>query len=94
MGTTTGMDEYGWVEEQLDGEAQQPDAAEDDPSRQSEDPQQADAQGDYYKGKSKGKGGEDGCFNCGSKWHMAHGEGLSTSSSTTWRSTWKRKRIW
>lgn len=87
-------DEYGWFEEQLDGEAQQPDAAEDDPSRQSEDPQQADAQGDYYKGKSKGKGGEDGCFNCGSKWHMAHGEGLSTSSSTTWRSTWKRKRIW
>ena len=25
--------------------------------------------GDYYKGK--GKGGNDGCFNCGSKWHMA-----------------------
>lgn len=63
-------DVYGWVEEPLDGEAQQPDAAEDDPSRQSEDPHQADAQGDYYKGKSKGKGGEDGCFNCGSKWHM------------------------
>ena len=26
---------------------------------------------EYYKGKSKGKGGNDGCFNCGSKWHLA-----------------------
>ena len=26
---------------------------------------------EYYKGKSKGKGNNDGCFRCGSKWHMA-----------------------
>ena len=35
-----------------------------------EDPNQ-EIKNDYYKGKAKGKGGEDGCFNCGSKWHMA-----------------------
>eukprot|EP00435_Cladocopium_sp_Y103_P056006 s391_g18.t1 len=63
-------DEYGWLENQPDGE-QEDAAADGEPSQQQEGQPLAEPQGDFYKGKSKGKGGDDGCFNCGSKWHMA-----------------------
>eukprot|EP00435_Cladocopium_sp_Y103_P036149 s878_g9.t1 len=34
---------------------------------------------EYYKGKGK-KGGNDGCFNCGSKWHLARDCPMSKGS--------------
>ena len=50
---------------------------------------------EYYKGK--GKGGHDGCFNCGSKWHMARDcpmakggqKGGGKQGRGTWRAVWR-----
>ena len=61
-------DEYYWQDEGGDQEEQQPQAVPEGEPTTNSGPAD-EAQGDFYKGK--GKGGDEGCFNCGSKWHMA-----------------------
>ena len=61
-------DEYYWQDEGGDPEEQQPHAVPEGEPTANSGPAD-EAQGDFYKGK--GKGGDEGCFNCGSKWHMA-----------------------
>ncbi len=61
-------DEYYWQDEGGDQEEQRPSTVPEAEPTSSSGPAD-EAQGDFYKGK--GKGGDEGCFNCGSKWHMA-----------------------
>ena len=65
-----------WIYEEYDDwdwygyEAEDTQWSEPGPTSASDEKQgdEKDETGDY---KGKGKGGNDGCFNCGSKWHMA-----------------------
>lgn len=78
-------DEYYWQDNGGDHEEHRQSAAPEGEPTTTSGPAD-EAQGDFYKGK--GKGGDEGCFNCGSKWHMArdcplgrgdHGKGSDRS---------------
>ena len=61
-------DEYYWQDDGGNQEEHRPNAVPEEDPTPGTGPAD-EAQGDFYKGK--GKGGDEGCFNCGSKWHMA-----------------------
>eukprot|EP00435_Cladocopium_sp_Y103_P019265 s734_g4.t1 len=88
-----------WHEHGNDGEApwsSDPCAQEQDTGTTSNG---AEAKEDFYKGK--GKGDNDGCFNCGSKWHMARDCPMSKGSGKKgsggkgkgkWRAVWRPRK--
>ena len=90
-GSTRDADGYEWHEDDATWESDGPNTT----TSANVEPENTEASNteakyeEYYKGKSKGKGGNDGCFNCGSKWHL--GPRLP-NGKRSWQERRKRKR--